>query len=85
MLKSVEIITASGNKCVLVRDELFYSYRSSPFQNVPLGSATIVGASFELKPSLECRETQIFYLERYAFLENGSEVNFFKFSWRSYA
>jgi UDP-N-acetylenolpyruvoylglucosamine reductase len=65
VLKSVEVITASGNKCVFGRDELLFSYRCSPFQNGTLASATIIGASFELKPSLESREMQVSYLERY--------------------
>lgn len=63
VLKSVEIVTTSGNKHILQRAELSYSYRTSPFQNIK-GFAVIVAATFELAASLTCRERLRNYLER---------------------
>lgn len=63
VLKSVEVVTTSGNKHALPREKLSYSYRSSPFQTVQ-EFAAIASATFELTPSPTCRERQRNYLER---------------------
>ncbi|MEC7839494.1 MAG: UDP-N-acetylmuramate dehydrogenase [Chlamydiota bacterium] len=55
-LYAVDYIDESGELRVLPRDQLEFSYRSSPFQNM---KGAIVGAEFHLSPCSEARKHQI--------------------------
>jgi hypothetical protein len=66
VLQSVEIITSSGDWCILSkeREELAYSYRTSPFQKMK-HVAAIVAATFQLTPCPNARQRQKLFLDRY--------------------
>eukprot|EP00250_Pteridium_aquilinum_P020118 c24709_g2_i1 orf=101-1129(+) len=63
VLKSVEVVSIYGNKHKLLREELSYGYRSSPFQTAQ-AFAAISGATFALAPSPTSQEQQRDYLKR---------------------
>lgn len=66
VLQSVEIVTSSGDWCTLSkeREELAYSYRTSPFQKMK-HVAAIVAATFQLTPCPNARQRQKLFLDRY--------------------
>jgi hypothetical protein len=66
VLQSVEIVTSSGDWCILSkeREELAYSYRTSPFQKMK-HVAAIVAATFQLTPCPNARQRQKLFLDRY--------------------
>lgn len=55
-LHSVEFLTPEGTIMHLQREELLFSYRTSSFQSM---QGAIVGATFQLKPSLKARQKQL--------------------------
>ncbi len=59
-LKSIDYITEEGDLVCLPKEDLEFSYRFSSFQKM---KGAIVGATFELSPSLEAREQQIKIIE----------------------
>lgn len=56
ILASVEYINEAGAKVVYSKEELSFSYRTSPFQNM---RGAIVAAEFRLQPSQEARKKQL--------------------------
>lgn len=65
VLRSVEILSANGEKIVHVkeRSSAAYGYRKSPFQNMT-GFFAIVAATFELSLCSDARERHKVFLER---------------------
>lgn len=55
-LKSVDFINHQGELQTLAKEELKFSYRTSPFHHM---QGAIVGATFALTPSFEARSKQI--------------------------
>jgi len=55
-LKSVDYITSEGQLICLPKEELFFDYRTSWFQNQ---KGAIVGATFELQPLGQARQKQL--------------------------
>lgn len=55
-LVSVDFIDAEGTLKTLLKDQLYFSYRRSSFQQL---QGAIVGATFQLNPSATARETQL--------------------------
>jgi UDP-N-acetylmuramate dehydrogenase len=55
-LVSVDFIDEHGQQQLLKKEDLCFSYRTSPFQKM---SGAIVGATFQLTPSLQARHRQM--------------------------
>lgn len=55
-IQSVDFVESDASLRRYFRDELSFAYRTSPFQTLP---GAIVGATFQLMPSDEARQTQI--------------------------
>jgi UDP-N-acetylmuramate dehydrogenase len=55
-LHSVDFVTPDGAIHTLPKDQLHFSYRTSPFQTMP---GAIVGATFQLTPSDDARKKQL--------------------------
>lgn len=55
-LVSVDFVDLSGNKLVIEKKDLCFSYRSSSFQHL---KGAIAGATFKLTPSPSARENQL--------------------------
>lgn len=55
-LYSVDFLNDDGELIILLRDDLLFSYRTSPFQTM---KGAIIGATFKLKPSITARQKQL--------------------------
>ena len=58
-LADVEVLTLAGDRMRLAREELNFSYRTSPFQT---DGSIVLSATFQLKPSDRARDEQLISL-----------------------